>query len=91
MNDDSGVRALSSKVAEGAAVKTKQVKKTKKEPAKEVSVQKVPNRKPGGQGMFVTRQHVTFDEAESEEDVPVVIPPDTLPVRQNLHILVVVL
>jgi multiple RNA-binding domain-containing protein 1 len=70
MNDDSGVRALSGKAAEGAkVVATKKTKKPKKEAApKEVSVQKVPNRKPGGNGLFVTRQHVTFSAASEEED-----------------------
>ncbi|KNE55541.1 hypothetical protein AMAG_01430 [Allomyces macrogynus ATCC 38327] len=57
---------------------TKVTKKKKKGEDVKVEVQAVPNRKPGGQGMLVTRSHVTFagsDDEDSDDEY------QTLPAR----------
>ncbi|KAJ3360268.1 hypothetical protein GGF32_008515 [Allomyces javanicus] len=56
----------------------KATKKKKKGEDVKVEVQAVPNRKPGGQGMLVTRSHVTFagsDDEDSDDEY------QTLPAR----------
>ncbi|KNE60218.1 hypothetical protein AMAG_05631 [Allomyces macrogynus ATCC 38327] len=59
----------------------KATKKKKKGEDVKVEVQAVPNRKPGGQGMLVTRSHVTFagsDDEDSDEEY------QTLPARGSV-------